>query len=586
MRNSMRLSLILMCGILLCNLNVEQAFGQEQSGSSSYACQKIFTYGLWGYVTRRYDLGREGLLRDMRRNNMNLILSSGGLSGGQKDREQLKLFERYGVYIVPNAGRNLAEVAKELKDESIILGWYIRDEPPPEFLGTFLEKKAILEEVAPNHPAMCLFYRPDSAAMFAPHQPLMITDCYPLVYMHNGTSLGPHFGLARGEYKLEDGMGRFNMYGNRGIIEWMDLCRTFSGDTPHWITLQCFESGNSKEIRWRDPTVNEIRLQVYMAIAGGAKGINFFIYNYLRDSYGNGRPTLHGEYTPLMEEIGRLGAELTPMGPLFIESDVAEPFTVIASYRPTPEAGKRVDVRRLRSRKRDVNYIVAFNNDVLVGSEAQINLSKSFLKNRKLYDLHSLRPASVKEMTGAVTYTFKVKPGAGRILGIASESDFQSDVKTILKGKCMNEAGILDIDYDLAEKSNLKLQEAKTLREQYQKYLSSEDYAKALRSIRSCAHTVKMAMQADHNFWVVQQNLDYVKKTLGGFEAGRRLGSAYNGLSGLYWQGKADSIVQEVGLLRQLVEQSKASSQGLAELSDSYEQNLIKVEKVSQSYKP
>ena len=59
-----------------------------------------------------------------------------------------------------------------------------------------------------------------------------------------------------------------------------------------------------------------------------------------------------------------------------------------------------------------------------------------------------------------------------------------------------------------------------------------------------------------------------------------------NLLRQLYWQGKADSIVQEVGLLRQLVEQTEAASQGLAELSDSYEQNLKKVEKVSQSYKP
>ena len=583
MKKSMSVTLFF---LLLSNLSVDRVLAQQQSNSGKYACQKIFTYGLWGYVTQRYDLGREGLLRDMRRSNMNLILSSGQLRGGQKDREHLQLLERYGIYIVPNAGENLAQVAKELKDESMILGWYIRDEPPPEFLGTFLEKKAILEEVAPNHPAMCLFYRPDSAAMFASHQPLMMTDCYPLVYMHNGTSLGPHFALADGKYKLEDDMGRFNMYGNRGIIEWMDLCRTFSGDTSHWITLQCFESGNSKKIRWRDPTINEIRLHVYMSIAGGAKGINFFIYNYLRDSYGNGRPTIHGEHTPLAEEIARLGAEITPMGPLFIESDVAEPFTVVASNRPTPDPGNRVDVRRLRSRDRNVDYLIAFNNDVLVGSEAQINLSKSFLKKRKLYDLHTLKPASVKEITGAVTYTFKLKPGAGRILTIASKSNFKSNTKTILKGKCMNEAGILDIDYDLAEKSNLKLTEAKTLRKQYQKQLSSEDYPEALHSIRSCAYAVKMAMQANHSFQAVQQNLDYVKKTLGGFGASIRLSNAYNGLSGLYWQGKADSIIQETALLRQLVEQSKAASKGLAKLPDSYEQNLKKVEKLSGSYKP
>ena len=323
-----------------------------------------------------------------------------------------------------------------------------------------------------------------------------------------------------------------------------------------------------------------------MAVASGAKGINYFIYNYLVDDYGNPRPTLHGENRPLLEEIGRLGAELVPMGPLFIESDVAEPFTVVASYRPTPDAGKRVDVRRLRSNAKDVDYLVAFNNDIHVGSEAQINLSKSFLKNRKLYDLHTLKAAAVKEMASAVTYTFQLAPGGGRVLGVASEADFQSDVKTILKGKCLNEAGVLDIDYELAEKSNLDLQIVNKLRKQYQKQLTAGEYAKALRSIQSCDRSLKMVMQANHSFQAVQQNLDYVKKTLGGFGAPKRLSIAYNGLSGLYWQGKADSIIQEASLLRQLVEQSKAASQGLTELSSSYEQNLKKVEMVSRSYNP
>jgi len=581
-----------------------------------YACEEVFTFGLWGAMTRPYELGLEGLLRDMRRLSMNCLVHGPrvdeGAEGLARVKQEIALCHRYGMFVIPvgclngesrprgsDISKLLRPVAEALKDEPSILGWYILDEPPPEFLPEFLECQAALAEVAPRQPALCLFYRPDAAADFAPHQPLLLTDCYPLAYWHGGTSLGPHFAIRldtgyRSGLKLSREMGQFNLWGNRGILEWMDLCRVHSGGRPHWITLQVFESGDGDRVRWRGPTVAEIRLQTYLAVAGGAKGINYFHYGHLTDAYGNPKPAFHGEQTPLLEEIGRLGAELTPLGPLLLEAEVAEPFTVIASLRPTPDPGTRVEVRHLHSRMRDVDYLVVFNNDPLLRSTAQINLSRSFLHGRHIYDLHDLQAVTTEELPGAVAFPVTLEPGGGRIFSVASEADSLSDARTILLGRCRNEAGVLDIDYELAENSQVDLERVRPLRAQYQERRAAGEYAEALSLIRQCSRALGAAMKQSGEFWAVKQDLEYIRRTLGRLggeprQFEERLSKAYRGLLGLFWEGQASLIRVEVEQLRGLVEQVDATAvvgaQAVVQLRVE-EEVLRAVEQRAQQYLP
>lgn len=532
------------------------------------------------------------MVRTMRRHHMNCLVAAPQVTGGPNGIERLKrdvaLCKKYGIYSMPSGSGGeyrlspdqLRPVAKAMKDVPYILAWYIRDEPFPTFLPEFLECQKLLKEIAPDQPAVCLFYQPDSMADFALHQPIMLTDCYPLAYSHDGTSLGPHFLIEEGEYKLSKGMERFNIYDNRGIVEWMDLCKSLSGDMPQWITLGCFEAGNSmRPIRHRDATIAELRLQIYMALGAGAKGINFFIYNYMVDKYGNGIRILHGEHTPVMEEVKRIGAEITPLGPLLIEAQTAEPFTVIATYRPKPDPGDRIEVKQLSVKDRDVDYLVAYNNDLMVRSRADVNLSKSFVKNRKVYDLTTLKQVLTQETLGAVTVPIILKPGGGRIFAVASKYDFQVDVEIINKGRCENEAAIFDIDYDLAKMSNVNLQKVTPLRKKYDKYFSAGKYVDALSLIRRCDYNLKLAEKADTNFNTAKQGLDFAKKTLGKIKAGKRISEVYRGLLRKFWDGKAHAISKEVALLRKLVEQAEAAKQGAIKLGNSYEQNLKQLEK-------
>jgi hypothetical protein len=555
----------------------------EPPAKGQYACEKVFTFGLWGCEPRTYDLGLEALLRDMRRRCMNVLVAGpkvgSGTEGVEALRQDAALCRRYGVFVLPYTGSDVAQlrsVGAALKDEPAILGWYIQDEPNPEFLPQFQACKAALREVAPGQPAVCLFYRPDAAAEFAPHQPLMLTDCYPLTYSDGGSSLGPHFAVRSGPLMLTRDLGKFNMWGNRGILEWMDLCHALCGDRPHWITLQVFESGDGALVRWRQPTAAEIRLQTYLAVAGGAKGINYFRYELLADAYGRPLPALHGERTPLLEEIGRLGAELTPLGPVLVDTEVAEPLTILTTLRPTAEPGPRVDVRRLRSKTREVEYLVVFNNDVLVGASAQINLSAGFLRARRVYDLRRLEVVKTEELPGAATISVALEPGGGRIFSVASEAEYESDARTILKGRCLNEAGVLDIDYGLAEKSGVDLQRVTPLRAAYQERLAAGEYAEALSLVRQCSSALRETMKHSDDFWAVKQDLEYMKETLarlGGEPAQfkQRLSTTYRGLLGLFWSGEARSVRRHVGGLRVLVERVESTAtvgpQALAQLS-------------------
>ncbi len=548
-----------------CLIGAGAPAAAKEMAMAPAACTEVFGFGFWGFEPRPYDRGLEGLLDDMRRRSMNVIVAgpqvSGEPGGPEALRRQVALCRQYGVSVLPFLGGdlNLLTAATEaLRDDPAVLGWYIKDEPSPDFLPEFQRAAAQLQRVAPGQPALCLFYRPDAAAVFAPFQPLLLTDCYPLTYNDGGTSLGPHFAARDSTLKLDRGLSRFNMWGNGGVIEWMDLCRGLCGDQAHWVTLQIFESGDGHVVRWRQPTAAELRLQTWQAIAGGAKGINYFRYALLVDDYGVPQAARHGEGTPLLDEIGRLGAELTPMGPLLIDADVAEPVSVLTTLRPTAPLAPHVEVRRLHSRSRAIDYLVVVNTDVLVRATAQINLSAAWLAGRQVYDLHRLQPASVEEWPGAVTLQVALEPGGGALFALASQADCPLLAQTILRGRAANEAAVVDLDYRLAERLRVELGAVQALRLQYQQTLAAGDGAAALTAIRQAAAALRQAMQADASVNAVQTDLAYVRQVLSRLageplQFDRRLTRAYQGLWERFWRGEAASVRATAAQLRRLV---------------------------------
>jgi hypothetical protein len=554
---------------ILC-VDVESAPAQGAEIGES-ACTKVFVFGLWGWDTAPHDLGMAGLVRDMRRRALNCLVAAPRVHHATAERDPrlaaaIDVCARHHIYVVPYLGvgaaeqtemeKTLAEYSRlvsTFKNNPIVLGWYITDEPPPEFLPQFLQWKDAVADAAPSQPALCLFYRPDSVATFGSHQPVLLSDCYPIAHMHDGTSLGPHFALRDGPLKLSGDLGRYNMWGTRGVLEWMDLCRALAGHSRHWVTLQVFESGDGRQVRWRQPTAPELRLQTYLAIAGGAKGIHFFRYGLLVDAFGNPLPSRNGENTPLLDEIGRLGAEITPLGPLLVNAEVAEPLSVMTSRRPTADPGDRIEVRRLRSKGREVDYLVAFNNDVLLRSVAEIMLSPEFVEDRRVYDLHDLQPVDTEALPGGILFTVDLSPGGGRIFALASEDDFLVDKSVVIRGRYQNEADVFEIDLDLARRSGVPVGDVELLWERYQAQMANGDCEEALRSLRVCERDLEHAILQAEAFSASKEHLEHLKSVLPGARGdAEHLAAcvrAYENLLARFWNGEAAAIEEELAAL-------------------------------------
>ncbi len=525
-----------------------------------YMCEQIFTYGLWGSDIPVNDQGTAGLQRAMRRMNMNVLIASPG--GAALTPEYLDKMAGNGIQVIPYCGWEEMEktIRPEVKDHPSILGWYVRDEPPTDFLPEFLERCEVIKKLTPDKPALCLFYMPDAASEFAPHQPVLLTDSYPLCYQHDGTSLGPHFAHHRPDdpLTLKKGMGRYAPYGVYGVMDWMNMMNAYAGaNKPHWVTLQTFESGNGKWVRWIMPSQSELRLMAYYAIAGGAKGINYFRYSCFMDDYGLPLDGNHAEYGKLYEEIVRLGDTLVPMGPLFIDAESAEVGAVIPAWRPSPEPGARVEYRRLRSKSRNIDYFVVFNNDVQYRGSADIVLRDDFLGERKIYDLNELCEVATEQLPQGKLFKEEwLEPGGGKIIAVAAPEDYSYLADTIRSNRCRSRARIFDIDYQLAKSSKVKLEGAEKYLTLYRQAFDDGDYVAAERRLLRAGVELNTAIGNDPEFQLSGRLLENLRFALAKNPAlSAQLNTPYCRLLDHYWAGQVREVLPALQTMTEITQQ-------------------------------
>ncbi len=100
-----------------------------------------------------------------------------------------------------------------------------------------------------------------------------------------------------------------------GWFENLAIAREAAGDTPFCLWLQTCALAN-----WRIPTADEIRWQVYTALAYGAKGIGAFTYQTLDAEDFRGAPTsIHRQKGPLWAGMQQINLELQALAPYLME---------------------------------------------------------------------------------------------------------------------------------------------------------------------------------------------------------------------------------------------------------------------------
>ena len=209
----------------------------------------------------------------------------------------LHLDEINGVIASGEAGdkKDLFEIAssaiKDFKDHPAVAGYYMIDEPSnaPDVAQRIARARKVLEAVDPKHPGFsCLLGGYEDLLKTVDYRVLLI-DIYPLGVGWNGDFSGYIHELERGARN--------------------------AGDRPLWVILQAFGKPNA----WKIPTPEEIRAQVWLALAHGAKGIVYFIYQSTTGYQGEWLQGLVDmDLKPMdsrLDEVGRINADIKKLAP-------------------------------------------------------------------------------------------------------------------------------------------------------------------------------------------------------------------------------------------------------------------------------
>ncbi len=202
-------------------------------------------------------------------------------------------------------GENVFEVAeeaiKEVKTHPALIGYYMIDEPnnSPEVARRIALARRALEALDPKHPGFsCLLGAYEELLETVDYQVLMI-DIYPL---------HPNWSGDWTHYIRELERGQRNQ-----------------GDRPLWVILQAFGKPNNA---WKIPTAEEIRAQVWLALAHGAKGIVYFIYQSTTGFQGEWlQGMVDMDLKPMdgrLAEVGRINAQIHKLAPTLLRLKPAE----------------------------------------------------------------------------------------------------------------------------------------------------------------------------------------------------------------------------------------------------------------------
>jgi len=225
-------------------------------------------------------------------------------------------------------------VTKGLRDHPAVAGYYIWDEPlvePGQIVRAELARLA-LEVSDPDHPSLACLADADGEyedMLSTVKLPVLLVDAYPLV---------------------SDWSGDFSEY-----VAQMERGQRNAGDRPLWIVPQVFGKPNA----WKTPRREEIRAQVWLALAYGAKGFVHFIYQSTTGVEGDGIQGLVdmdlNRIDGRLDELKRINVDLDRLSPTLLSLRPAE-FTF-------PEVPRSI-VARAFSDAQATRYVIMANKDV------------------------------------------------------------------------------------------------------------------------------------------------------------------------------------------------------------------------------
>lgn len=420
----------------------------------------------------------ESDLLDIKRRHFNVYVN---FCDDENVADRLELMDRFGLYLIETAYSNhpLAELPDDhpairtidaAGQHPRLLAWYGRDEPAD--VEAYLRTKLRSNAVDPRHLYISAFASPHVVQALGPHLEAALLDPYVLS------------GEADGSEAL------------LSIMDYVRQSKAAVAGQRIWLVPQAFSLRKGQTVALREPQPEEMRLSVYSAIAAGAQGFLFFIYNDTA-SYLDGtlRPeefdqTLvdpWGNPAPMHEELGRIARRLIPVMPALLG---AAPIS-------DGDSGLRVDgdrvVQGAFANGRGAFVVLA---NPSLSRPATVELAPS-AAGARVYNLLE------RDVAEAQRSQLTLEPGAGAILFVGSEVEHDRLRVEIATRVLAAENDLLRVELDVLRRAGFEVERLEGL-------LASCDSSEEQSALRDeIASTAK-----------VQPSYVEAQRTLEGLQAG------------------------------------------------------------------
>ena len=332
--------------------------------------------------------------RMLAKNHLNFVKASStnvtaaeemGVSIGVRMRAAGYWFEQGGTQAVIDWAKPIVDLVKH---SPAVICYDVGDERPISALWGIAAANRILADLDPTRNAVLTFWDAAAIRAYGPYVAVDVADIYPLV---DGRDTGAAY-----------------------LYDWCRQVARANGNKRQWIILQSFGSAP-----WRPragylvPTVAQLRLQIWAALAGGARGIIMYSTSYdryrmLTDQWGNPNE--------LMQEAARLGEILIPLGRRLLDCTVDFDTGITCD-------NDKILVGVVRARERGACYVILANGDE---ETAQGGRLAGF--DGGLHDMTALR-----EVDGGTIEP--LRPGGGCMYMVGTADMFKAEAEIVRRNR-------------------------------------------------------------------------------------------------------------------------------------------------------
>jgi len=306
----------------------------------------------------------------------------------------------------------LKDSLNRIKNSSQILGYYIYDEPLPGWIDFDLlrRSKNILKSMTIDapHPILSTWNSEEHMDYIDSFLDLdiLMMDSYPF---EDGDAIGDISDFMPSYFTSMPDPPSYSDYINT-VRE--NHCNT--KNRPLWVVLQAFGDLNEPENGgyWRQVYPKEIRLEVYLAVMQGAKGIWYFLYES-EYPYLLGMLDVSGQPTQRLIEVIKINKEINAISSVLLNLKV-EPDQSVVSI-DFGEVKLHIDTSSINRDK----YLICVNTNVFSESHPTISIDYNYVEGNKLasiIDVLTGETIPFNQIENKIIFSPIIEAGSGRLI--------------------------------------------------------------------------------------------------------------------------------------------------------------------------